>query len=100
MRLTSTLSRLAGDVGLRVRLLLCQAEASMGTNSGNTAVITVGAFAVLFVLAVISSEQHPQVEQQTCTQAPARATGARQQVDEELESPGPHVVGSHCVPWV
>jgi len=112
MRLISTLSRIARDFALFWRLaelrgvLACAGiEARTGVNAGDAAVMAVGAFALLFVLAVVQGDASPgPVVQQDAISldVPARATGARQQKCEELEAPQePRIaVVGQCGPWV
>ncbi len=107
MRLTSALSRLVRDFALfwrlaelRARLAKYRAETSLGMNAGDAAVMAVGAFALLFVLAVVSSEQPEPAEQLACSHIQARTKGVRQPVDSVQEAPGPQQLVTQCVPWV
>lgn len=112
MRLTSALSRLVRDFALfwrlaelRARLAKYRAETSLGMNAGDAAVMAVGAFALLFVVAVTQVDASPDLGHQhdaTALTPPARAAGARQQESEckVKEAPGPTDLVSRCRPWV
>lgn len=107
MRLTSALTRMARDFAVFWRLaelrgvLACaRVEARTGVNAGDAAVMAVGAFALLFVLAVVSSEQPKPAEHLACSHIQARTKGVRQPVDSVQEAPGPQQLVTQCAPWV
>lgn len=88
---------------LRGVLACARVEARTGVNAGDAAVMAVGAFALLFVLAVVQGDASPVLAEQhdaTTLTPPARATGARQQECEAQEAPGPQQLVTQCAPWV
>lgn len=111
MRLTSILSRMASDFAVFWRLaelrgvLACaRVEARTGVNAGDAAVMAVGAFALLFVAAVVSSDQPQPTEQLACSHIQARTKGVRQPMETVQEAPGSAAVEAvrvgQCGPWV
>lgn len=110
-RLIATLSRVSRDFAVFWRLaelrgvLACVGiEARTGVNAGDAAVMAVGAFALLFVLAVVSSEQPKLAEQLACSHIQARTKGVRQPMETVQEAPGSAAVEAvrvgQCGPWV
>lgn len=85
---------------LRGVLACARVEARTGVNAGDAAVMVVGAFALLFVLAVVSSEQPKPAEQLACSYIQARTKGVRQPMDSVQEAPGPQQMVKQCAPWV
>lgn len=90
---------------IRAYMVEARAEASLGMNAGDAAVMAVCAFAFIFVVAVTQVDASHDLGAQhdeTALTPPARATGARQQESECMVkvSPGATDLVSRCRPWV
>lgn len=109
MSLTSTLTRWVRDfpvmwsmAAIKAYMFEARAEASLGINAGDAAVMTVGAFALLFVVAVTQVEVSPDLSAQidaNTSPPPACTKGVQQLGEADIPQAPSHLV-KRCGPWV
>jgi hypothetical protein len=112
MRLTSPFSavlRWLRDIpvmwslaAIKAHMAEARAEASLGMNAGDAAVMAVGAFALLFVVAVTQVEASPDLSAQidANTSQPPACTKGVQQLGEADSPQAPSHLVKRCGPWV